>query len=103
MSLQDDRIEKIYAMRVLPLHDFIAFKLKYRDEDMPCSEIISKPEFCLLKMIWDCGNVGFNKGILHYLMHSKHCAHQYMHKEHFPQNGKISNEWYYSTIVMGYV
>lgn len=103
MSLADDRVEKIYAMRVLPLHDFIAFKIQYKDEDVPCSEIISKPEFCLLKRIWDCGNIEFNKGILHYLVHSKHCTHQYIHKERFPQNTGKANQWYYDTVVMGHV
>lgn len=99
MSIENDKVDKIYAMRALPFHDLISLKIKYRDESDPCCEIIDKPEFCLLKRIWDCGNLEFNKGIMHYLYHSKHCVHQYAQKERFPQNGGIVNEWYYDIIL----
>jgi len=103
MSLESDKIDKIYAMRALPLHNLIAFKIKYKEDDAPCSEIIDKPELCLLKRIWDCGNPAFNKGIRHYIHHSKHCSHQYTNRKQFPQNGALTNEWYYNTITGLYV
>ena len=98
LALENDEIDKIYAMRVLLLHDIIAFKIKFTTEDSPHSEIVQRPEFSVLKPIWDCGNAEFNKGIKHYLHHSKHALHQFSHKDKFPFNTSEINKWYFKIL-----
>lgn len=98
LSIINGRIDKIYGWRILPLHDMIAMKIKYVDEDFPQSEIIQRPEFNLLRKIWECGNKGFNSGILHYVYYSKHCVLQYRDKKKFPSNSVEDNLWYYNLI-----
>jgi hypothetical protein len=98
-AIESNEVEKIYAMRVLPLHDIIAFKIKYYVDENPHSAIICRPEICLLKHIWDCNNLEFNKGIVHYLYHSKHALHQFTNKNNFPLNTDKINQWYYRTIL----
>lgn len=99
MSIETDRIYKIYAARVLPFHDIIALKIQYKDDDGPMSEIVMRPEICLLKKIWDCGNQSFNKGIIHYIHHSKHGVHQYHNRGKFPQNTLEMEKWYYGVLL----
>lgn len=99
LSIENDHIDKIYAMRVLPLHDLVAFKLKYIYEHKPESVIISRPELFVLKYIWDCGNAGFNRGIIHYLQHSKHALFQFSNRKDFLLNDEQVNSWYYDIIL----
>lgn len=99
MAIEHDRLDKIYAMRVLPLHDILAFKVKYKDDEDPISEIIMRPEFCLMKRIWDCGNKAFNSGITHYIYHSRDCMRQYSNRPKYPQNTPAVNEWYYKVLL----
>lgn len=99
LAIQNDAVEKIYAMRVLPFHDILAFKIQYKDADGPESEIIMRPELCLIKRIWDCGNPAFNSGLRHYIQHSKHCVHQYSNKTKFLNNSASINEWFYKVFL----
>lgn len=99
LAMENDEIDKIYAMRVLPLHDIIALKIKYTYESRPESTIINRPELALLKRIWNCNNTEFNKGIVHYLQHSKHACHQFGNKSYFPSNTNEINSWYYNILL----
>lgn len=96
MSIDNGSVEKIYAMRVMPIHDLVAFKIKYTYEDGPESLIVSRPDLAVLKMIWDCNNPEFNKAIEHYLQHSKHALFQFGHKKQFPFNTAETNSWFFS-------
>jgi len=98
LAIENDEVEKIYAMRVLPLHDIIAVKVKYKEKAGPSSEIIMRPELILLKHIWDCNNTEFCLGVEHYMKYSKHCLHQFTNKPKFPLNSIDITQWYYSII-----
>jgi hypothetical protein len=99
LAIENNEVDKIYAMRSLPFYDIMAFKIKYVFENGPQSEIITRPELNLLKRIWDCGNVGFNRGILHYIQHSRHVYHQYNNPTKFPLNPPATNKWYHNLLL----
>ena len=98
-AMDEDGIDMIYAMQCRPWFDYIAFKVKYKSEPEPTSEIIHRPELCFLKRIWDLGHKDFNDGIKFYCKYSSNTVHQFSNKDKYMQN---ANAWkWYTQVILG--
>lgn len=84
-------IDKIVAMRVYPYQNCIALKFRPRDSAEFVSVLLKEPQLRILKIIWDCGHLGFNYAIKYYLIYSQSASRQWIANA---QHSKNCIEWY---------
>lgn len=76
--MDSDFIDKIVAMRVYPYQDYVVLKIRPCGSTEFVSVILKDPELRILKRIWDCNNLEFNRAIKSYIHDSLAAFQQWM-------------------------